>query len=153
VKVLPGFSGAFKPLLPRSRSIGVRKKLRNLARAHHAKNRRSLALILVVENPRFYGQIPLHSDYLDDDSIPLEDRGTPWKDVAEAAGVTLLKTQKFKPLGVREISSTRIRIRCRDEEDIINTVYEEEKELPQPIANTRYDFCVKQRATRPTSSK
>ena len=39
--------------------------------------------------------------YLNDDSIPLEDCGVPWKDVAEAAGVTLLNTQKFKPPGTR----------------------------------------------------
>ena len=75
--------------------------------------------------------------YLNDDSIPLEDHGAPWKDVAEAAGVTLPNTQKFKPLGIREISANWIGRRCRVNEDLINAVCEEEKELPRTTATTR----------------
>ena len=40
------------------------------------------------------------ADYLDDETVPLDDRGAPWLDIAEAAGVVLSKTQHFKPAGL-----------------------------------------------------
>ena len=40
------------------------------------------------------------ADYLNDESIPLDDRGAPWLDVAEAAGVDLPSSTHFKPPGI-----------------------------------------------------
>ena len=44
------------------------------------------------------------ADYLDDESVPLNDRGAPWQDIAEAAGVILLKTRYLKPIGIRTLT-------------------------------------------------
>ena len=43
------------------------------------------------------------SDYLDNPTVPLDDRGKPWLDLAEDAGIHLPKTQHFKPPGIRTV--------------------------------------------------
>lgn len=45
------------------------------------------------------------ASYCDDESVPLDDRGAPWRDVAEASGVQLPKTFHFKPPGYRIVTS------------------------------------------------
>jgi hypothetical protein len=37
------------------------------------------------------------ADYLDDDIVPLDNRGKLWQDIIEDAGVILPKTTYFKP--------------------------------------------------------
>jgi len=40
--------------------------------------------------------------------VPLDDRGTPWLDITEAAGVELLKTPHFKLAGIRTVTPQTI---------------------------------------------
>jgi hypothetical protein len=62
----------------------------------------------------------------------LDDRGKPWQDIAEDAGVILPKTTRFKPPGLCTIEPQSIRRACKSDEGIINTVCDEEKELLKP---------------------
>jgi hypothetical protein len=48
------------------------------------------------------------SDYLCDKNVPREDRGAPWLDIAEAAGVPLGQTWHFKPPGYRDIETDAV---------------------------------------------
>ena len=91
------------------------------------------------------------SNYLNDESVPLNDRGAPWQDIAEAAGVELLDSTHFKLAGRRTISARAIQRACRDDEDIINAVCEEEKELDEQQARLRCEFAEKQLELRPRS--
>jgi hypothetical protein len=43
-------------------------------------------------------------DYLDDASVPLNDRGKPWLDIATDAGIILSQTTYFKPPGLRAVN-------------------------------------------------
>ena len=91
------------------------------------------------------------SDYLEDESVPLDDRGAPWQDIAEAASVDLPKSVHFKPPGLRTIDARVIQRACRDDEDIINAVCKEEKELDEKQAQTRYKYANEQLNACPKS--
>ena len=93
------------------------------------------------------------ASYLDDDTVTLDDRGAPWQDVAEAAGVSLPLTTHFKPPGSRTMTPKAIQRACKKDEDLINAVCEEEKELDARQARIRLDFADKQLALRPRSYK
>jgi hypothetical protein len=80
------------------------------------------------------------ADYLNDDSIPLDDKGKPWADIAEASGVVLPQTYHFKTPGYRTINPKPIQRACRDDEGIINAVCEEEKELTPKQAKARLNW-------------
>jgi len=71
--------------------------------------------------------------YLDDKSVPLDDRGKSWQDIAEAASAILPKTPHFKPPGLRTVTPHTIQQSCKLDEDIINAKCEEEKELTREI--------------------
>jgi len=88
---------------------------------------------------------------LTDPNVPLIDRGAPWLDIAEAAGIELSKTMRFKPPGMRTIETKPVQIACRKDEGIINAVCGEEKELLQTQANSRYELCMIQLEIRPHS--
>jgi len=45
------------------------------------------------------------TDYLDDDSIPQDEKGKPWRDVARAAGIKLSTTTYFNPIEKHTIES------------------------------------------------
>ena len=81
------------------------------------------------------------SNYAEDDSIPLEDRSVPWLDLAEAAGVELPLTFHRKTQDDRTVTSKAVHRRCRDDEDLINTICEEEKELPPKQAKQRLEHA------------
>jgi hypothetical protein len=91
------------------------------------------------------------SNYLDDPKVPLDDKGKPWLDIAEDAGVELPKTTHFKPPGTRTITPKSVYIACKADEDIITAVCEEEKELTKEQADYRLDFCTEQLPNRPHS--
>ena len=91
------------------------------------------------------------ADYLNDDSIPLDNKGKPWTDIAEAAGVVLPQTYHFKAPGYRTIEPEAIQLACRDDERIINAVCEEEKLLTKAQASHRIDWINKQLSSRPHS--
>jgi hypothetical protein len=57
--------------------------------------------------------------------------------IIEDAGVKLLQTIHFKPLGVRDLTAHAIRKACNDDEGILNTVCKEEKELTQDQATAQ----------------
>ena len=84
------------------------------------------------------------SDYLDDSTTSLDDKGKPWLDIATDAGVKLPKTTHFNPPGLRTINPKPIQRACKDDEDIINAICEEEKELTQKQADTHLDWINKQ---------
>jgi hypothetical protein len=46
--------------------------------------------------------------YLIDESVSQEDRGAPWQDIIELAGVKLGETAHFKPIGSRVVNSRLI---------------------------------------------
>lgn len=89
--------------------------------------------------------------YADDESVPLDDRGAPWLDLAEASGVQLPETYHHKPPGYRTIEPPSIQTACRDDEGMINAVCEEEKELTAAQATTRTDWVDEQLPKRPRS--
>lgn len=91
------------------------------------------------------------ADYLDDDTIPLDNKGEPWPDIAEAAGVVLPQTHHSKPPGFRTIDPQAIRRACQDDEGLINAVCEEEKELTGKQADGRLDWIDIQLPRRPHS--
>ena len=70
-------------------------------------------------------------DYLDDSAIPLDDKGKPWLNIAEDAGIILPQTTHFKPPGVRTVTAKTVQHSCIRDEGLINAVCEEEKELIQ----------------------
>ena len=89
--------------------------------------------------------------YVDDETVPLNDRGAPWLDLAEASGVQLPQTYHFNPPGYRTIEPQSIQMTCQRDEGIINAVCEEEKELTDNQATSREDWSVDQLAIRPHS--
>ena len=78
--------------------------------------------------------------YLSDENEPPEDRGVPWLDVAEAAGVGLPETTHFKPQGKREVTSHIVQQVCKKDAGIIDAVCHEEKKLLPKQADDRVDF-------------
>jgi hypothetical protein len=91
------------------------------------------------------------ANYLDDDSVLLDDKSKPWTDIAEAAGVDLLQTYYFKTPGYRTIDPKAIQQACRDDEGIINSVCKEEKELTKAQATSQTDWIDIQLPLRPYS--
>lgn len=67
------------------------------------------------------------SEYLNDDLVPLDDRGKPWVDIVEDAGVMLPCT----------IQPQTIQHACKHNEDIINALCMEEWELTMNQAIAR----------------
>ena len=59
-----------------------------------------LGLTLAGERALTRSDTAAVGNYLNDDTVPLKDRGAPWLDVAEAAGVILPETTHFKPGGL-----------------------------------------------------
>jgi hypothetical protein len=80
------------------------------------------------------------ADYLDDDSVQLDNKGKPWTDIAEAAGIDLPQTYHFKAPGYHTIDPKAIQQACQDDEGIINSVCEEEKELTKAQATSQMDW-------------
>jgi hypothetical protein len=91
------------------------------------------------------------SDYLDDSTTSLDDKGAPWLDIAESAGVKLPETAHFKPPGNRTINPKAVRQACKRDKDIINAVCEEEKELTKDQADMHLDWIDEQLLQRPHS--
>jgi hypothetical protein len=91
------------------------------------------------------------ADYTDDGTIPLSDRGAPWLDIAMEAGVTLPETYHFKPPGMRTVTTRAVQRACKSDEDLINAICEEEKELTKKQANARNNFTDIQLQKRPRS--
>jgi hypothetical protein len=79
------------------------------------------------------------ANYLNNNLVPLDDKGKPWTDIAEASGVVLPQTYYFKTPGYCTIDPKAIQQACRDNEGIINLVCEEEKELTKAQATSRMD--------------
>ena len=77
------------------------------------------------------------ADYLDDPKVPLDNKSKPWRDIIDAAGVELPYTMHFKPPGLRTIQPQTIQQSCQKDKRIINTVYDEEKELSYAQARWR----------------
>ena len=69
------------------------------------------------------------ADYLDDSNTTLDEKGAPWLDIAEQAGIELSCTTYFKPPGLRLVNIQSIQRACKADEGIINAIYKEEKEL------------------------
>ena len=90
------------------------------------------------------------ADYLDDYSVPLDDKGQCWLDLTETAGVSLPKTMHFKPPGIRTINAEVAQKACKKDEDIINAVCEE-KELTEGPAKARRIFVNQELPKRPHS--
>lgn len=79
------------------------------------------------------------------------DRGAPWLDVAEEAGVKLPETTHFKPPGVREVNAETIQRTCKKDADLFTAVCHEEKKLPPKQTQNRVDFAEQQLEERPHS--
>ena len=92
------------------------------------------------------------SMYLEDDSIPLDQRGAPWPEVAKSAGISIPTTYHFKSNSYEPLTSYTIRKSCRIDEDIMNAVCEEEKELGKTQATNRLTFVDIQLKLRPKST-
>jgi hypothetical protein len=84
--------------------------------------------------------------HLDDTNISLDDKGKPWLDITEEAGVQLPKTVHFNPPGLYIINLKPVQQACRDDEDIINAVCKEEKELIESQVKVRTFWSDKQKA-------
>ena len=84
------------------------------------------------------------SDYLDDSTISLDDKGKPWLEITQDAGITLPKTTHFKPPGVRTVTTQTVQRACKLDEDLINAVCEEEKELTEVQAKARLNWIDEQ---------
>jgi DDE superfamily endonuclease len=89
--------------------------------------------------------------YLSDENVPLDDRGAPWLDIAEEAGVELPETTHFKPPGKREVTTQTVQRACKKDAGIIDAVCHEEKKLPPKQADSRVDFSEEQLQERPHS--
>ncbi len=82
-------------------------------------------------------------NYLDDSGISLDEKGLPWLDIAENAGVELPKTTHFKPPGLRTVEGEAVQRACK-EEGIINAIAEEEKLLTENQADNRTNWVDEQ---------
>ena len=91
------------------------------------------------------------ADYLDDPVISLDEKGKPWLDIAENAGVALPQTVHFKPPGIRTVTTKTVQHSCAVDEGLINAVYEEEKGLTTAQATVRLDWIDEQLPCRPRS--
>jgi hypothetical protein len=91
------------------------------------------------------------ADYLDDSSTTLDEKGAPWLDIAEQAGVELPHTTHFKPAGPRLVTTQSVQRACKKDEGIINAICEEEKELTNAQATARTDWIDVQLPLRPRS--
>jgi hypothetical protein len=89
------------------------------------------------------------SSYLDDSTTSLNNKGKPWLDIAEDAGVILPTTTHFKPAGSRTITARTVQHSCKLDEDLISAVCEEEKELTKPQSTARLDWIDEQLPQRP----
>ena len=92
------------------------------------------------------------ANYLDDPKVPLDNKGKPWQDVTEEAGVILPETLHFKPAGSRTLHPRTIQRSRKKDEDIPNAVCEEEKELVRKAVDERLDFIDAQLEVRPHSN-
>ena len=91
------------------------------------------------------------ADYTDDGTIPLDDRGKPWLNIAIAAGVTIPETYYFKPPGMRTVTTRTLQKACNQDEGLINAICEEERELTDNQATARTDWTEDQFKKRPHS--
>jgi hypothetical protein len=91
------------------------------------------------------------ADYLSDSDVDLNEKGKPWLDIAEDAGVEIPKTMHIKPPGVREIEPRSLLRAAKADEGIGNFKCPEEKLLTQKQADNRLDFKEEQLAVRPRS--
>ena len=66
-------------------------------------------------------------NYFNDPTVPFNNKGKLWQDIVKVSGVILLEILYFKPLGFCTIKAKLIQQTCKDDEGIINAVYEEEK--------------------------
>jgi hypothetical protein len=82
--------------------------------------------------------------YINDGTVPLDDWGAPWQDIAVEAGVTLSKTTHFKPPGSCTVQPQTIQRACKVDHSIINAVCEEEKELMDDQATAQQEWCTDQ---------
>ncbi|PVH68381.1 hypothetical protein DL98DRAFT_522798 [Cadophora sp. DSE1049] len=88
-------------------------------------------------------------NHVDNPATSMKQKGLPWGDVARDAGVMLPQTIHFFPSGKRQVSEYTIRKRCAEDEDMINAVAEEERELTKDQAKNREDWRVEQQEERP----
>jgi hypothetical protein len=80
------------------------------------------------------------ADYLDDSHTSLDKKGAPWLDIAVQASIDLPQTTHFDPLGLRTIDTQRLQRACKEDEGIINSVCDEEKELTERQATARTNW-------------
>jgi hypothetical protein len=69
------------------------------------------------------------TDYLNNETVPLDNRGKGWLDITQGAGVILPETTHFKLYSKRIVNSHILQEAYKSDEGIINAVYKEEKEL------------------------
>lgn len=81
----------------------------------------------------------------------MREKGLPWGDVALRAGVQLPQTAHQFPPGKRQISELSIRRRYTEDEDLINAVAEEERELTKEQTQAREDWRIEQQEDKPRS--
>ena len=91
------------------------------------------------------------ADYLDNDTVPLDNRGKPQQDIAEDAGVILPKTTYFNPPRLYIVEPQSIWRACKSDKGIINAVCDKEKELSKAQAKEYIWFSIKQLLYRPYS--
>lgn len=91
------------------------------------------------------------ANYPNDDSIPLNDKGKPWLDITQEAGVSLPQTYHFNPIGYRTIEPQSLLRACKDDKGLINAVCKEEKELTSTQAKRRVIWINIQLPIRPHS--
>ena len=91
------------------------------------------------------------ASYLDDPTTTLNDKGQPWLDLAESAGVDLPKTTHIKTSKLRDVELQTVQRACKADEGIINAVCEEERELTKKQADNRLDWKDELLAIRPHS--
>ena len=89
--------------------------------------------------------------YCNDESIPLDNRGAPWPTIARDTSVPLPLIYHSKTDSNEPLNSDTIRLSCREDEGLINAVYEEEKELGSPQARNRREFVDERLEKRPHS--
>jgi DDE superfamily endonuclease len=91
------------------------------------------------------------ADYLEDPNTTLEEKGAPWLDIAEQAGVHVGETTHMKPPGKRTLNTRSVQHACKRDEDIINALADEEKLLPKSVAEAKSDWSTQQLKERPYS--
>lgn len=71
--------------------------------------------------------------------------------LAQVTDGPLPATTHFKPSGKRTVEPQAIQQACKEDEGVINAVAEEEKELPQNLADQRDDWAGDQLKEHPHS--